>query len=263
LLPLKEENPVNLFQQWYKSLYSPKDIAKLRFQTIGKTILYVFLLSLLSVIPPSIYSSIEIVKAVNNFEEIINTTLPEFSIENGKLVSPIKEPKLYVFNNTYVLFDPTGEWSVADLEEYDQSIGFFSDEIAYHSNAYTQDLPYEMINDLSLSKLKLSEYIDTFSGILPIIISLIILASYIFSAGIKFIEISIYALFGLTISRLLAKQVPYRRLWVLSAYSITLAVTFLTIMSLAKITVVSSYFVYWLVSLIMLYLALREISGKK
>jgi hypothetical protein len=254
---------VNLFQQWYKSLYSPKDIAKLRFQTIGKTILYVFLLSLFSIIPPSVYSSIEIVKAIDNFEEIVETTLPEFTIENGKLVSPINEPQLYVFNNTYVLFDPTGEWSAENLEDYAQSIGFFSNEFAYHSTTYTQGLPYEMVNDLSLSKEKVSEYIDTLSGILPIIISLIIVASYVFSAGIKFIEISIYALFGLTISRLLAKQVPYRRLWVLSAYSITLAVTFLTIMSIAKISVVSSYFVYWFVSLTMLSLSLREIPGKK
>ncbi|WP_456278271.1 DUF1189 domain-containing protein [Bacillus sp. AK128] len=254
---------MGIIQQWIKSLYSPKDIAKLRFQTIGKTILYVFLLTFLSIIPTSIYNSMDIVKAVNVFDEIIDTTLPDFSIEDEKLVSNIEEPTLYNVNGIYVLFDPTGEWTVEELEKYENSIGFLSSELAYHSNQFTQSLPYDMLGDLPLTKDTLSEYVETFSGILPILLSLIILASYLFAAAIKFIEISIFALFGLSIASLLKRNLPYRRLWVLSAYCITLAVTFLMLMNLMKINVISSYFVYWFVTLIMLYLTLKEIPIKK
>ncbi|MBM7660825.1 hypothetical protein JOC85_001597 [Bacillus mesophilus] len=254
---------MSLLQQWIKSLYSPKDIAKLRFQTIGKTILYVFLLTLLSIIPASIYNSMDIVKGVNDFNHITDTTLPDFSIENQKLVSEVNEPTLYNVNGTYVLFDPTGEWKADELEKYNNSIGFLSNELVYHSNNFTQSFPYDMLGDLDLTKETMSDYIDTFSEILPILLALIILATYIFAAGIKFIEISIFALFGLTLSNLLKKTIPYRRLWVLSAYCITLAVTFLALMNLLKIEVISSYFVYWFVTLMMLYLSLREIPSKK
>jgi hypothetical protein len=254
---------MSLIHQWIKSLYSPKDIAKFRFQTIGKTILYVFLLSLLSIIPASIYNSIDIVKAVNDFDDIIDTTLPDFSIEDQRLISDVNEPTLFNSNGTYVLFDPTGKWTVEELEKYDNSIGFLSGELAYHSNNFTQSLQYEMLGDLSLSKEALSDYIDTFSSILPILLTLIILASFLFAAGIKFIEISIFALFGLTLAGLVKNTIPYRRLWVISAYCITLAVTFLMLMNLIKIDVISPYFVYWFVTLIILYLTLREIPVKK
>ncbi|WP_246945867.1 DUF1189 domain-containing protein [Bacillus pinisoli] len=254
---------MNIIQQWTKSLYSPKDIARFRFQGIGKTILYVFVLTLLSIIPSSIYNSIDIVKAVNDFDEIIDTTLPSFTIKDHKLSSPVQEPTVYNVNGTYVLFDPTGEWTADELDKYSNSIGFFSTEIAYHSNNYTQALQYEMLGDLILTKETLTEYMDTFSDILPILLSLIILASYLFSAGIKFLEISIFALFGLTLSSMAKKTIEYRRLWVLSAYSITLAVTFLMAMDLFKVNVIAPYFVYWFVTLSILYLSLKEIPVKK
>jgi hypothetical protein len=254
---------LNLIQSWLKSLYSPKDIAVKRFNKIGRTILYVFFLTLVSIIPTSIYTSQEFYRATHDFDEIIDTTLPPFQIEDGKLSSSLTEPSTFVYNNTYILFDSSGDWSASELDRYNQSIGFFRDEFAYRLAGNTQSLPYSMLNGMISSKDDLTEFVDTFLSLLPIFITLMIIASYILSAGIKFIEISIIAFFGLSFSRLLNKELPYRRLWLLGAYSITLAVTFLTIMSLLNITVIYSYFVYWFVSLTMLYLALREIPQKR
>ena len=42
---------VSIFTLFYKSLYNPKEIAKFRFLGIGKTILFVFFLILLSSLP--------------------------------------------------------------------------------------------------------------------------------------------------------------------------------------------------------------------
>lgn len=250
-------------KSWWRSLYSPKDIAVKRFEKIGKTILYVFMLSLLSIIPASIYSSQDVIKVAKEFDEIVKTTIPDFEIEDGKLTSSIEKPTTFVHNETYILFDPTGEWEVSELNQYEQSIGLLQEEFAYNIGGTMQTIPYTMLTGVITSKDDFVNFVEKMLSILPILIALIILASYIFSTGIKFIEISIIAMFGLSFTRILNKDLPYRRLWLLSAYSITLAVTFLTLMHLLNITVIYSYFVYWFVSLTMLYLALREIPGTK
>lgn len=56
---------MNIFKQLFKSLYSPKDIAFYRFQGIGKTILYVFFLTLLSVIPTVYYFSAAVINGLD------------------------------------------------------------------------------------------------------------------------------------------------------------------------------------------------------
>ncbi|MBM6617234.1 DUF1189 domain-containing protein [Bacillus suaedaesalsae] len=254
---------MTIIQSWWKSLYSPKDIAIKRFDKIGKTILYVFLLSLFSIIPASIYSSQDVVEVANEFDEIVKTSIPEFEIVDGKLNTDISTPTTVVHNNTYILIDSTGEWDASELNQYDQSIGLLQKEFAYNIGGTIQTLPYTTLNGMISSKDDFVNFVDKMISILPLLIALIIIASYIFSAGIKFIEISIIALFGLTFTRLLNKNLPYRKLWLLSAYAITLSVTFLTLMHLLNITVVYSYFVYWFVSLTMLYLSLREIPAKQ
>lgn len=254
---------MNLLKQWYKSLYSPRDIARLRFQSIGKTIFYLFFLSLISIIPPSIYNSIEISHALKSVDELAESTLPDFKIEHGKLFTSIERAEKYKNLDTTILFDPTGIWSSENLEEYGRSFGFFSNEFAYHSNGKTKTLPYDILGEFSLTKDTLMKYLHTINGILPIILFLIILTTFLFVASLKFIEISILSFFGLILSRLIANQIPYRRLWVVSAFSITLAVTFSTIMSALSITIISSYFFYWLISIIMLFLTLREVPIRK
>ncbi|KAA0549399.1 DUF1189 domain-containing protein [Bacillus sp. BGMRC 2118] len=252
---------LTIIQSWWKSLYSPKDIANKRFDGIGKTILYVFLLTLLSIIPASIYSSLDVVDVANEFDEIVKTSIPDFEIVDGKLSTDLSEPTTIVHNTTYILIDPRGEWDTAELEQYDQAIGLLEKEFAYNIGGTIQTLPYTMLEGVVSSKEDFVSFVDTLLSFLPLLIALIILASYIFSAGIKFIEVSIIAMFGLTFTRLLNKNLPYRKLWLLSAYAITLSVTFLTLMQLLSITVVYSYFVYWFVSLTMLYLSLREVPS--
>jgi hypothetical protein len=254
---------MNIFQQFSKSLYSPKDIAKLRFQTIGKVILYVFFLTLISILPNSIYSTQEFLHNTHNIDVAIMNHLPSFTIEDSILRSSESEPSIVNHNDLVIMFDSSGKLSVDVLKEHQHSIGFFKNEFGYHLNGTIQTLPYSMLNNVTLTKSSIVTYLNTFESMIPIIIAFIITSSFIFSAGIKFIEISLIALLGLSLNKIVKKEVIYRKIWVISAYAITLATTFLSIMELVKITVISSYSIYWIVTIIMLYLSLREIPGKK
>lgn len=84
---------MNVFQLFIKSTYSPRDIAKTRFQGIGKAILYVFLLSVLFAIPTAYYVSSGTVKSMNGFKTVLNKDFPDFTISNGKLQTDEKKPR--------------------------------------------------------------------------------------------------------------------------------------------------------------------------
>lgn len=80
---------MNIFKQFIKSIYSPKDISTFRNQGMGKTFLYIFFLSVLSVLP----LFINFVQNFNNIYDdavrIINEEVPDFSIQDGKLHTDI------------------------------------------------------------------------------------------------------------------------------------------------------------------------------
>lgn len=84
---------MNVFQLFIKSTYSPRDIAKTRFQGIGKAILYVFLLSVLFAIPTAYYVSSGTVQSMNGFKSVLNKDFPDFTISNGKLQTDEKKPQ--------------------------------------------------------------------------------------------------------------------------------------------------------------------------
>lgn len=174
---------MNIFKQLLKSLYSPKDIAKFRFQGIGKTIFYVFLLTLLSILPTTYHLVTDINMGNEVTKETLKEEVPPFSFENGQLSLDSSTP--------------------------------------------------------------------------------VIIGSYVFSSGIKFIEVSILALIGLFIKNLLHRNAPYRQNWRMAAYSVTLPTLFSTLMALLEISVPYAFLINLFVSIIVLTLAIKEIPMKK
>ena len=85
---------MNIFTQLVKSLYSPKDIAKYRFQGIGKTILYVFFLTFIMVLPLAIYFTMAFMTNVDEFNTALKSDIPKFEIKDGTLTSDTDAPLL-------------------------------------------------------------------------------------------------------------------------------------------------------------------------
>lgn len=254
---------MNIFSQLFKSLYSPVDIAKFRFQGIGKTILYVFLLTLLSVIPTALYTSTGIMEAVSSSEDLIERKLPEFTIEDSALKSDLKEPKTINNGDFTIIFDSTGVIEEKDIVELDSTIAMLKHEVILSAGGQTNSIPYTIIGDEKMTKNDILKLLDDASSALPIVISLLLIAIYLFSAAAKFIEISILALFGLLLKNLANKNLQYRHLWRMSAYSVTLSTVFFTIMAFLKVTVPYGFIVNWFVSSMFLLLAIKEIPGSK
>lgn len=115
---------MNIFKQMFKSLYSPKDISLYRFHGIGKTILYVFLLTLLSVIPTVYYISAAVINGLDAAQTAVKEQFPKFTIENGKLEAQQVAPIIINHDDFAIIFDSTGKVNEDDLSNEDNAIAF-------------------------------------------------------------------------------------------------------------------------------------------
>jgi hypothetical protein len=254
---------LNIFKQLIKSIYSPQDIARFRFQGIGKTILFVFLLSLLSIIPTVIHLSTAITEGVSSAKDTVSHEFPSFNIKNGVLKSDLEKPKTMTKNGFAIVFDSTGAANEKDLKNIDNGFAFLKSELVFIAGGQTQAYPYSMAQDFTLTKNDLVDLIDSIDSSLLILLPLLFLVIYIFTSGIKFIEVSILALFGLMIKNMIGRQLHYRQLWRMSAYSVTLPTLFFTIMAAIKTEVTGAFFIHWIVAYIVLFLAIKEIPQAK
>lgn len=255
---------MNIFKQFWLSLYSPKDIAKFRFQGIGKTILYVFLLVLISSLPVFIMTANSINSGVHAFQNAIENKLPDFEISNGKLHSDADAPIEITNDDFDIYFDAQGSLSADEIAlKSDNAFALLPNEFVIVSNGIVQAQPFSLFEGFSLTKDGILEFMEQTNSLLIIILAIIIIVSYIFTAGLKFIEITILALFSLLILNAGRKKLQYRHMWRISAYSVTLATIFFAIMNAMQVTVIGGTFVNWGVSFVIVYLAYKEIPMPK
>ena len=255
---------MNIFKQFWLSLYSPKDIAKFRFQGIGKTILYVFLLVFLTSLPAFILTGNSINNGVSSFQNAVKNELPDFKISNGQLQSDADTPIELSYKEFDIFFDASGTLTAEDIAfKSNNAFGLLKNELVFVTNGIAQTQPLSLAEGFELTNTDILDFMESMKGLLVIVLAMIIITSYIFTASLKFIEISILALFALLILNTGRKNLQYRHVWRISAYSVTLATVFFAIMSTFQVTVIAGVFVNWGVSFAIVYLAYKEIPQPK
>lgn len=254
---------MNLFMQFYKSLYSPKDIAAFRYQGIGKTILYVFLLSLLSILPSVFFISSSINTGIDSVRTVLQKELPSFSITNGQLSAKTSIPITINKNHFTIILDPTGAVTPQELAETDNTFAILKNEFVFVAGGKAENYAYSMLNGTKVSSKDILHFVDIVNGVKGIFIPIISLILYLFTSTASFIEVSFLALIGLWLKNAAGRKINYRQLWRLAAYSETLPTLFFTIMSAVKTNVPWSFFINWIVVILILYLAINEIPKPK
>lgn len=253
---------MNIFKQFIRSIYSPKDIASFRNQGIGKTILYVFFLSLITVIPTMIYFSTAFTNGISSAKETIQEEIPSFTIKDGQLQTDQTEPIFIDRDDFTIVLDGTGAVDQASLKNRGNTIGILKDEFVLIAGGQTESYSYSLMNDLTISKKDFTDFLNVIEKSLVIIIPIVIIISFIFASALQFIEISIVAAFGLLIKNSLRKNLQYRHLWRMSACAVTLPTVFFFIMDFLKTAVPSAFLINFFVSLVILLLAIKDVPGE-
>ena len=254
---------MNIFKQLIVSLYSPKDISTFRHQGLGKTILYILILTFLSILPSIYHFSTSMANGLETIKETAQKELPPFTIENGELFSEETVPLTINKSNFTFVFDSTGTIDQADIDRADNTIFILKKEVVYSASGVSQSMPYSMFGNVTITKDDLSSMLTSVDSILPITIPIVSLIVFLISSLMKFIEVSILTLFGLALKNMLNKKSSYGQLFRMSAYSVTLPILFFTIMDALKTVVPNGFFIHWLVASIMLLLSLKEIPSEK
>lgn len=254
---------MNIFKQFYKSIYSPKDIAVFRFQGIGKTILYVFFLTLISVLPSVIYLSTTLATGINSARTVIRDELPSFSIKDGQLTANTNVPIKISKDHFTIILDPTGAISENDVRDEGNAFALLKDKFVFASGGQTDTSAYALMQGIDITKNDLLKFINSINDVKGIILPVISFVLYLFASASSFIEITVLALIGLALKNLTGRKLKYSQLWRMAAYSETLPTVFFTIMAAVKTSVPNSFIINWFVAIIVLYLAINEIPKPK
>lgn len=254
---------MNVFKQLLKSFVSPKDMAAFRFQGIGKTILYVFLLMFIASIPSAISMTILINSWLDDASAILKDEVPAFEIDNGELTSELQEPVIKENPEFTFVFDSTGELTSSDVEQYNDAFALLKEEVVLITQNDLQAIPYSDLTGFTISKDKLIQYTEKIDVLLYIIIPIIFVIMYIFQTGLKFIGISFLALIGLILNNVMKRNENYKKLWVMSAYAVTIPTIFFAITDAIGIVIPFSFLLYWITASTILYLILKEVPQPK
>ncbi|WP_404443694.1 DUF1189 domain-containing protein [Sutcliffiella horikoshii] len=255
---------MNIFSQFVKSLYSPKAIASFRFQGIGKTILYVFFLVLITSIPMFITFGTSAVKLVNSTEDFLQNETPDFYIQDGEFYADVNEPFIVDEEGFTIILDPDNQLSLNEIHSYGDVVAIQSKEIIFQGAGQTDFVPLSDFQGTEVTKENLLQFMDSVGSAFPIIITVFLVVGYLFFAATKFVQISILGLFGLIIKNSLKRnKLQYRHTWVLSAYAVTLPTLIFTILQASGLELPFSSLISFAVSLFILYLIVKEVKVKK
>lgn len=255
---------MNIFKQFWLSLYSPKDIAKFRFQGIGKTILYVFLLIFISVLPTFIYSTTSINEGVSSFQEAIKNEIPDFEIKNGKLYTEANEPVIHTDEKFDIFFDGTGTLTAENIEnQSENAFALLESEMVVVTNGTMQAQSYSLFEGFTISHKDILSFMEQMDSLLIIFVVIMGIVTFIFASGMKFIEISFLAMLATLLVNSFNPKLQYRHLWRIIAYCVTLPTVFFTLMAFLQTNVIGGIYVKWGVTFTMLYLVVKEIPRPK
>lgn len=249
---------MSIFQQLYKSLYSPKDMARYRFQKIGKSILYIFLLSLLALIPEMVQLTNLVRTELSLAEQTVQSEIPEFTIEQGELKADIREPILKVENDFVFLFDPNSEELPSSLTHRD-GLFFLKHKAVLVSGTNNEAYTYSLLNDTAISKADVEDFFSMIKSMYPIALIILGALLYVFDSFIVLFGVTAIAFIGRFFAAQMKRNVNYKQAWTLTAYSFTIPIVFFMVMKFLSITVLHSFLIFVAVSCVVLFLTLKEI----
>ncbi|ACJ33253.1 DUF1189 domain-containing protein [Anoxybacillus flavithermus] len=251
-----------MWKRLLQSLYSPIHIARFRFHPIGKAISYVFFLSLIATLPIAIYFTISINKMIGSTHQLLTEELPPFEVVDGILTSDNKEPIELTRPDVTILLDSTGTLTTDDVARYTNAVAFLKEDFALVVNGHVQSYPYHVMQ-VDFTNKDVYEFTRTLQSLLPIVISLSFVVLYFFTCTSKFLYVTVLAFIGLIFRGTLNKRGTYRHMWSISAYSITLATVFFTIMEALHIVVPYAVALDWFVSITILFVSIKELPSVK
>ena len=252
------ENKLSFFQKFTTSLYNFKNYKNLLNENVGKSILYLLIISIIfsTFINVKIYSIFN--KTINEVSSVFKNNLPTFNFENGELYIDEEMPIIIKEDNSTLIIDTSLEDSeVSDslLDDYDSAI-----LITKHTMLNKEsDSKITKINLNNLFGVKFNnDSLNTVLGQIKIFSAIAIfgLCPLFSFAGKLLSTITIMSLFALILFSCFGKKFSYSKIINLSIYALTVPII---LNCINKIFFNISYFflLYYFAGFIYLFFAIK------
>ncbi len=141
---------------------------------------------LLASIPASIALSQSLSQVSDELDTLLQEDVPEFSIENGQLISEAEGPQYIGEGENELVFDPSGEITAAEMAETNQS-ALLQEEVVIGSGAESQVYSYSQAGNISFTKQELSNLASSLQDVLYILIPVAVIGLYLLNTTLKFV----------------------------------------------------------------------------
>lgn len=225
-------------------------------QKIGKTVVYLLVLSLILGLIGLVQLFTEYNKIVNEIITGFDKAVPNFTFEKGKLDVEGQMPITVNEGGTTFIIDTTGHTDETILEKYDTAILITKDKMIQKNFANNQITDFSMLQSFRLTKESVKKMLPIMKGFSILIF--IILPPFIIAG--RFISALIVSIIGMIINSAKNLNLPYRDVFAISAHSLTTPLIIGTMLDFTGIPFLLSTFIFYLISGIYIWGAINSIK---
>ena len=242
-----------------KIFHSVAGFGKYRYfirQRPGKAVVYLLLLSLILGAVSLIPVVIDFNKTVSEFIVGFDKSVPNFTFENGKLSVEGDMPIIFGEGSSTLIIDTSSQADESLLNDYDTAVLITSDRMIQKTYANKQVTNFSLMQGLRLNR-------DDVKRTLPILklfsVLYMIIGVIVFICA-KFISALIASLIGLMINAITGTKLPYRDLFKISVYSLTLPLFIGTLINLTGVHIPFLNLIFYLIAIAYLWGAINMIN---
>jgi hypothetical protein len=236
---------LNFFNRVFYSIAGFSKYIHLIREKVGKAVLYLIIfglvLGVVSILPSYIKSNDELNTLIKSFD----TSVPDFSFENGKLDVKGKMPIIIDNVGSVFIIDTSGKTDESIMDNYDNVTLVTSDRMIQKTFANKQITEFSILKTINVTK-------ATVKTMLPMIKVLMLVFHFfalVFFVGGRFLIALILSLFALILNAALKTALPYRDIFKLSIYVMTLPMLLGVVFDIALVGI--PYF--WAISTLIFY----------
>lgn len=248
-----ENMKTNLFYKIFNSITNLKSYTNFLKETLGKAILYLFLISLIFGILGSMRGVINSNLEITDFKNVYNQKLRDFQIKDGEFKIDKKMP-IIISNrsNDYYLIDTSGKTPQSELNKYDRGILILKDKLIEKIDKYNiQVIYFNSFGSNIINQDTINEYLPLLRMIPPFVILGIIIGYFIGGLLIALIVSIFVQIFYRRIN------IDFESLYKISIYSLTAPLFLDTVLSVFKIDIPYWTFLYAIITLVYVVIALK------
>lgn len=211
---------MNIFQKFIKSISDFKSYKIFKEQSMKKAVLYILPICLILSVISHTYSAIKTIQYSDKVKPIIQENVPNFKIQDNKLIMKDKEIQEFETSGIIVKFDTTDK-SKEEFNNIENGMLFYSDGVMVRKN--NKEVLNEKYSKVYASGLDSAIIKQAIQYAKPIIIIMYIFMTIGALIGV-FMAALVVAVIGLILKKAINYQCSFKTLYKLSLYAMTLPI---------------------------------------